>query len=83
VTSDHGDEFGEYGYYSHAPGKHGPIPQLLHIPLIFLGLDVKPQIIDDYVSTLNISPTILDYAGVKEKIGYGRSLRTMITRDIV
>ena len=78
VTSDHGDEFGEYGAYSHSWKTHGRIPQLLHVPLIFIGPGVQAQVLDDYVCHLDIAPTILDFAGLDEKIGYGKSLRPIL-----
>jgi len=78
VTSDHGEEFGEYGWYSHSPGAHGPTPQLLHVPLIFFGLGIKAGTIFEYVSHLDLAPTILDYAGINEKLGYGKSLRRFL-----
>lgn len=79
ITSDHGDEFGEYGWYSHSPGVHGPTPQLLHVPLIIFGLGLNEGIVSEYVSHLDIVPTIFDYVGVNHKIGYGRSLRRYIS----
>lgn len=78
VTSDHGDEFGEYGWYSHSPGAHGPTQQLLHVPLIMFGLGVMGRVVEDYVSHLDIAPTILDYVGIDKKIGYGKSLRSFM-----
>ncbi len=78
ITSDHGDEFGEYKFYSHAPGKHGPTPQLLHVPLIFLNRGIQSKRIGEYVCHLDLAPTILDFAGVKSGIGYGRSLKPLI-----
>jgi arylsulfatase A-like enzyme len=78
VTSDHGDEFGEYGFYSHCPGKHGLIPQLIHVPLIFLGEKIKSQVIESYTSSLDIAPTILGLAGIDRKLGYGRNLKELI-----
>jgi len=74
ITSDHGDEFGEYGWYSHSPGAHGPTPQLLHVPLIIFGLDFPPKIVAAYVSHLDVAPTLLDYVGINNKLGYGHSL---------
>ena len=78
ITSDHGDEFGEYGFYSHCPGKHGLIPQLIHVPLIFLGDNIKSQVIESYASSLDIAPTILGLAGIDRKLGYGRNLKELI-----
>lgn len=81
VTADHGDEFGEYGFFSHCPGKHGLIPQLIHVPLIFLGDGIQPKIIEDYASSLDISPTILGMAGTEYKLGYGRNLTKWLYRE--
>ena len=35
ITSDHGEEFGEHGEYSHPGDKF--VPELVHVPLIILG----------------------------------------------
>lgn len=37
ITSDHGEEFGEHGDYSHPGDKF--IPELVHVPMIILGQD--------------------------------------------
>ena len=81
ITSDHGDEFGEYKFYSHAPGKHGPTPQLLHVPLIFLNKGIQSKRIGEYACHIDLAPTILDFAGVKAELGYGRSLKPLILGD--
>lgn len=79
VTSDHGDEFGEYGGYSHGGLEyHGLIPQLIHVPLIFLGKQIKPVIIERDMSTMDVAPTILDLVGISERFGYGNSLKRLI-----
>ena len=73
VTSDHGEEFGEQGQYSHHEDKI--IPELVHVPLIFFGSGVSEgRVIDDSVSSLSIAPTILEYMGIIENIGRGQSL---------
>lgn len=80
ITSDHGELFGEYGLYRHSPGRrhHGLTPQLLHVPLIFLGAGIKSQINNDYVCHLDVAPTILDVAGITKQLGYGNSLKNML-----
>lgn len=35
ITSDHGEEFGEHGEYSHPGDKF--VPELIHVPMIILG----------------------------------------------
>lgn len=78
ITSDHGEEFNEYGQFSHQGNKI--IPLLLHVPLIFYGLNVvKNKVIEDYVSLFDIAPTILDAIDIKEKLGLGCSLWNLIT----
>ncbi|KON29266.1 hypothetical protein AC482_06955 [miscellaneous Crenarchaeota group-15 archaeon DG-45] len=78
VTSDHGEEFNEYGQFSHQGNKI--IPQLIHVPLIFHGCGVRRNtVIDDYVSSLDIAPTVLDALGIGEKLGLGRSLWALIS----
>ncbi len=79
ITSDHGDSFGEYGSYSHTGLKyHGLTPQLIHVPLIFLGEQIKPGVIEQDVSTMDIAPTILDLVGIEDRFGYGKSLKELI-----
>jgi len=73
VTSDHGEEFGEHGQYSHHGDKM--VPVLLHVPLIFYGRGVaQGRVIDGPVSSLSIAPTILESGGVAAKLGRGESL---------
>jgi arylsulfatase A-like enzyme len=78
ITADHGEEFGEYGQYSHHSDKN--IPELLHVPLIISGPLVKPQQITDYVSTMSISATILDAQGVQESKGKAQSLWNLVSK---
>jgi arylsulfatase A-like enzyme len=78
ITSDHGEEFGEYGQFSHHGNKH--VPVLSHVPLIMKGPNIKNIIIKDYVSTLSITPTILEAQGIEEKIGFAPSLWETITK---
>lgn len=59
VTADHGDAFGEHGYYTHPRHLH---EELLRVPLFVSppgGMDVA---IEEPVSTLDIVPTLLEYA---------------------
>lgn len=79
ITSDHGEEFNEYGQFSHQGNKI--IPQLIHVPLIFHGYDVeKNAVFDGYVSSFDIAPTILDALDIQEELGLGRSLWNSISR---
>jgi len=78
ITSDHGEEFGEEGQFSHQSDKM--IPILTHVPLIMLGGGVaEGRVVDDYVSSLSVSPTILSATGVAEEMGLGESLWGRVT----
>ena len=61
VTADHGDAFGEHGYYAHPRYLH---ESLIHVPLIISrpGMNER-ETFTTPASTLNIAPTILEYAG--------------------
>lgn len=78
ITADHGEEFGEYGQYSHHSDKH--IPELTHVPLIISGPKVQAGEIIDYVSTLSIAKTVLDAHNVDESLGYSPSLWGKISK---
>lgn len=59
-TSDHGDAFGEQGYYGHPRLLDD---ELLHVPLIIRRPDRNRTVYSDNVSTLDIVPTIAAAAG--------------------
>jgi arylsulfatase A-like enzyme len=64
ITADHGELFGEHGYYFH----HGWFlyEPLLRVPLIFSGAGITsvPRRLDCPVSAhLSLAPTIIDIAG--------------------
>jgi arylsulfatase len=63
ITSDHGEVFGEHGYYEHP---RYPYRELLHVPL-FISLPYNCQTIyEDPVSTLDIVPTILNECNIHD-----------------
>ena len=57
ITADHGEAFGEHGYYEHP--RRLPY-ELLHVPLLVVHPALDPVSIQSPVSTLDIVPTILD-----------------------
>lgn len=71
VTADHGDAFGEHGYYGHPRQLHD---ELIHVPLILAGPEVSDMKIESPVSLLDLVPTMLDVAGVDVPKLPGRSL---------
>lgn len=73
VTSDHGQQFMEHGFYAHS-GFH-PWDELIRVPLIIAGPGIEHRVIDQQVSLLDLAPTILDLVNVnKPKVFQGHSL---------
>ncbi len=64
ITSDHGEEFREHGDLSHIEKLYD---ELLHIPLIFYGKNIKNKIVEKPISLLDLAPTLLSFLGIKEK----------------
>lgn len=65
VTSDHGEEFGEHGYYGHGSTVYG---ELLRVPLVLWGpsyLKGAHAPLDVNVQLLDLMPTLLDFAGIE------------------
>lgn len=60
-TSDHGEELFEHGGFEHG---HEMWQELLHVPLVVWGPDVKPGRESEPVSLADVAPTILEWAGV-------------------
>jgi len=62
-TADHGDEFGEHGRAGHLTLYDG----IIHVPLIIKGSRIKAgAIIREEVSLLDLAPTIVALAGLRE-----------------
>jgi|GEM_PF-1494206 len=61
ISSDHGENFGEYGQFNHLPDNHS---QLFHTPLIIRVPNLKPQVINQASSNMDIFPTLIDLVGV-------------------
>ena len=76
-VSDHGDYLGDHGMY----GKGLPYDSALRTPLIYRGAGVAAgQTISSIESTLDIAPTLLDFAGAAEPEGIqGCSLRQRLS----
>jgi len=78
-TADHGEEFWEHNEFGHG---HCLYPEVIHIPLfIYLppSMGCTSGRIPDYVSLVDIAPTILEYLGLPQTYGMkGRSLTPLI-----
>ena len=72
VTADHGDAFGEEGYYEHPRYLHD---ELVHVPLIVIGPGVATGTVDSPTSTLDVVATILAAAGHPDEGLPGEDLR--------
>jgi hypothetical protein len=63
VISDHGDEFWDHGDCGHAQGAH---QELVHVPFIIRAPGLLPagRAIDTDVEAMDLSPTLLELAGL-------------------
>lgn len=60
ITSDHGEAFGEHGYYGHGKDLH---METIHVPLIVLGPGIpRGQRMDQVIGTRKVFATVLDLA---------------------
>ena len=81
VTADHGQQFGEHGYYGH--GKH-VYDELIRVPLIIAGPGLESQVIGQQVSLLDLAPTILDVLSIEKPGAFlGNSLVPLISGEHV
>jgi arylsulfatase A-like enzyme len=70
ITSDHGEEFGEQGYYSHG---YNLYRQSLHVPLIIAGPGVPKDVrISRLVRIRDLFSTVLDLAEGGKKSPFSR-----------
>ncbi len=61
VTADHGEAFGEHGFYGHMIGIHA---EVLAVPLVVVGPGIASGEVRAPVSTLRVHDTLLDLAGL-------------------
>ena len=82
VISDHGDEFWDHGDCGHAQGAH---QELVHVPLIIRAPGLLPagRVIDTDVEAMDLSPTLLELAGLPiPDTMQGRSLIPLALDDM-
>jgi len=78
VHSDHGEGFGEHGFYMHGFIRNkavGLYEELIHVPLIIYNADIKGKI-EEPVSLLGLSPTILELVNKGNEFPVESFLRT-------
>ena len=61
IMADHAESLGERGVYKHSSQLYN---EQLHIPFIIYVPDLAPRRIPDYVSSVDLSPTILHTVGL-------------------
>ena len=79
VTSDHGEELFDHGWFEHG---HSVYNELLRVPLVVRGPGIRPARHDIPVSLLDLYPTILETFGhaVPDDVP-GRSLWPVLTGE--
>lgn len=77
ITADHGEAFGEHGYYGHTK----LFPEVNHVPLIIkIPYAKKGKTTNALVQSIDIMPTILELAGIeKPHQAQGKSLVNLMT----
>ena len=71
-TGDHGEAFGEHGFYFHG---REIWDEVVRVPLVIHVPGAKPRTIARRVSNVDLAPTVIDLAGLPEDEGArGRSL---------
>lgn len=78
-TADHGEEFRDHGRFSH----YGTFyDEVVHVPLIFDNNSESGQRHEEMVGLLDISPTVLDCAGVDKPRSYlGHSINRIVNDE--
>ncbi len=64
IAGDHGQEMGERRPYSEM--NQSLFEENIHLPLLILGQQIKPQIIDSNASFVDFLPTVLDLLNLQE-----------------
>lgn len=71
VTADHGEGFGEHGFYLHA---HHFWEEVIHVPLIAVGPRFEPGVDSRLTQAIDVTATIADLAGADMSGLAGHSL---------
>jgi hypothetical protein len=60
LTADHGEAFGEHNSRHHGSTVY---EELVRVPLVIAGKNLKPRVVDQAVTLLDVAPTVLDLFG--------------------
>jgi arylsulfatase len=71
ITADHGEGFGEHGFYLHA---HHFWEEVIHVPLVAVGSRFAPAVDRRLTQSIDVAATILHLAGADRSGVAGRSL---------
>lgn len=72
VTSDHGEEFGEHGNFSHEESLYN---ELIHVPLIIFVPRLASRRINEITQNIDILPTLMEIVNIEKPIRvHGQSL---------
>lgn len=72
ITADHGQAFKEHGNVLHGATAY---EEEVHVPLVFLGPEIRAQEHPTRISLLDVVPTVLEYVGLQPPTSLcGRSL---------
>ncbi len=66
IHSDHGQGFGEHGFYLHPASLY---EEVIHVPLVIYNADVKRKI-EEPVSLVGLAPTILKLVGIENEFTF-------------
>ena len=76
--SDHGEEFWEHGGFEHG---HEFWDEIVRVPLIVSGPNVRVQRVEHAVTLLDLTPTVLEYIGEDPKDSHGQSLHALLSGE--
>jgi len=65
ITSDHGEAFGEYGFWDH----YSSYRNISHLPLIFVGPNINRVEVSAYTQNIDVMPTLLELVDIKTPKG--------------
>ena len=77
-TSDHGEAFGEHGYYSHATSFY---EEMMQVPFIFYGPEIKKSFkVKTAISNIDLMPTLKNLLGMSYKASFtGKSCTHLLS----